>query len=324
MIQTVIETCDLSKYFWFKKGAFSKGIQVKAVEGVNLTVPEGKTTALVGESGSGKTTVGKTIIRIYKPTRGQILFNGNDISKLEGNDLKKLHGQISMVFQDPISSLNPRRKVKEIIADPMVIHGRHKENRMHRVKELLGTVELPEDFLHKRSINLSGGEAQRVAIARSLALDPQMIVLDEPTASLDVSVQAKILILLNELQRNLGLSYLLITHDLTVVRNIAETVYVMYLGKVMESASTDDIFADPLHPYTRCLLSSIPILFEEEKLRNPEVHILKGEIPSATNIPNGCRFHTRCPQRVGAICETREPDMNNPRPKHFVRCHQFA
>lgn len=325
MEEVLIDVRKLCKYFWLKKGIIGKASGlVKAVEDVSLTVFKGKTTALVGESGSGKTTTGKTIIRIYKPTRGQILFNGNDVSNAERKNLKELRRQVGIVFQDPISSLNPNRQIGAIIADPMIVHKLHNgKDRVKRVKELLRTVELPEEYIDKRARTLSGGEAQRVAIARALSNNPLFTVLDEPTASLDVSVQAKILNLLRRLQKDFSLSYLLITHDLTVVRNFADEVYVMYVGKLMESSSTEELFSNPLHPYTRCLLSSIPTIFEEETKGLPEIHILEGEIPSPSNVPNGCRFHTRCPLKIGKICEEEEPEMVRPRLGHHVRCHKY-
>lgn len=319
---------DLCKYFQTRSGILrtNRGEVVKAVDGVDLSVPKGMTTALVGESGSGKTTFGKTILRIYKPTRGKILFEGTDMSNVEGSKLKKLRSRMAMVFQDPASSLNPRRHIKDIISDPYYIHKLYeKSERTRRVKELLDLVQLPENYMYKIPGALSGGEKQRVGIARALALNPDLIVLDEPTASLDVSVQAKILLLLKNLQTRFHLTYLLITHDLSVVKYFSNRVGVMYLGKVQELAPADELFKNPLHPYTISLLSSIPTIFDDERLILPKKVTLQGEIPSPFNIPSGCRFNTRCPEKIGEICELKEPELILARAKdHFVRCHKFG
>ena len=266
MSQNLLELRDLQKVFTIKKGIFEKsaGI-VRAVDGVNLTAEKGKKVAIVGESGSGKTTLGKTIIRLYKPTAGEIWIENHEISKLEGPELVRARMDMQMVFQDPASSLNPRRNVKSIISGPLEVHKiGDRASRSRRVAELLNLVELSEDYAKRSPGALSGGEKQRVAIARALALNPKLILLDEPTSSLDVSVQAKILALLDKLQKESNLTYLLITHDLSVVRNFADTVYVMYRGKIVESSTTSEIFNDPLHAYTKQLLSALPVIYDEE------------------------------------------------------------
>ena len=250
---------------------------IKAVDDVSFSMRRGEVYALVGESGSGKTTVGKTILRIYDPTAGSVLLEGVDITFLRGHELKEQRKKMAMVFQDPTSSLNPRKTIKDICSEPLTIH--HVGNgqaRVDRVKELLRLVEISEEYLYRRATALSGGQRQRVGLARALALNPSLVILDEPTSALDVSVQAKILLLLSELQRKFRLAYLLITHDLTVVRNFAHMVSVMYLGRVMETAMTQDLFADPLHPYAISLLSSIPVVSEEELVHKRRIRRRSG------------------------------------------------
>jgi len=264
--ESILEVKSLQKFFSVRKGILGKsaGI-VKAVNGVSLRAERGKKLAIVGESGSGKTTLGKTIIRLYRPTGGEIWVDGHDISQLEGPELKKARMEMQMVFQDPASSLNPRRNVKAIISSPLEVHNvGTRVDRTKRVKELLNIVELSEDYINRSPGALSGGEKQRVAIARALALNPKLILLDEPTSSLDVSVQAKILTLLDRLQKESNLTYVLITHDLSVVRNFADTVCVMYRGRIVESSTTQEIFTDPLHLYTKTLLSALPVIYDEE------------------------------------------------------------
>lgn len=264
--ENILELRNLQKFFSIKKGLFEKSTSlVKAVNGVNLQAEKGKKVAIVGESGSGKTTLGKTIIRLYRPTGGEIWVEGHEISRLEGSELVKARIDMQMVFQDPASSLNPRRNVKSIISSPLEVHKvGNRADRSRRVKELLNLVELSEDYLNRSPGALSGGEKQRVAIARALALNPKLIVLDEPTSSLDVSVQAKILALLDKLQKESNLTYLLITHDLSLVRNFADTICVMYRGRIVESSATYEIFTDPLHAYTKRLLSALPVIYDEE------------------------------------------------------------
>ena len=324
--QPLLETKNLCKYFYTKSGVIGvrrTGV-VKALDDVSLTLPRGRITALVGESGSGKTTLGRTILRIYSPTSGEIWFDGKDISHLDKKKLKEQRKKMAMVFQDPTSSLNPRRKVKQIVADPLEIHNLYsRSERLKRVSELLDLVGIPEDYMYKKPASLSEGESQRVGIARALALNPMLVVLDEPTSSVDVSVQAKIIELLKDLQTRLNLTYLLITHDMTVVRNLSHKLFVMYLGNIIEEASTNELFRNPKHPYTRFLLSSIPIIFEEELELLPSRIILKSEIPSPYDMPEGCRFHTRCPYKITGRCDSNKPEMIEVGKEHLVRCFLF-
>jgi oligopeptide/dipeptide ABC transporter ATP-binding protein len=316
---------QLKKYFPITAGFLGRQVgQVKAVDEVSFTVPEGQTFALVGESGSGKTTVGKAVIRLIRPTAGDILFDGTNLSAFRERELKSWRRQMQMVFQDPSSSLNPRRRVADIVATPLEVHGINtRRERLVRVQELLNLVELPEKYLYSYPHALSGGQKQRVAIARALALHPRFVVLDEPTSALDVSVQAKILALLARLQRELGLTYLLISHDLSVVKNFSNYVAVMYLGQIMEMAPTEKLFARPLHPYTRALLSAIPVVIEEELKVIPKRITLEGEIPSPANAPSGCVFHTRC-YTVRDLCQVELPPLVEVESDHQVRCHLLS
>lgn len=312
----------LKKYFPIAAGVLGRRIgQVKAVDDVTFTVPEGQTFALVGESGSGKTTVGKTVIRLIRPTAGDILFDDTNLSAFRERELKSWRRQMQMVFQDPASSLNPRRRVADIVATPLEVHGiGTRRERLARVRELLDLVELPEKYLYSYPHALSGGQKQRVAIARALALHPRFIVLDEPTSALDVSVQAKILALLARLQQELGLTYLLISHDLSVVKNFSDYIAVMYLGRIMEMAPTEKLFGRPLHPYTQALLSAIPVVSEEELEVIPERITLEGDIPSPANAPTGCVFHTRCYARMDR-CSVEMPPLITANDEHHVWCH---
>jgi len=314
----------LKKYFPITAGFLGRQVgQIKAVDNVSFAVPEGQTFALVGESGSGKTTVGKAVSRLIRPTAGDILFEGTNISDLGEGELKPWRREMQMVFQDPAASLNPRRRVAHIVATPLEVHGiGGRRERLARVRELLRLVELPEKYLYSYPHALSGGQKQRVAIARALALNPRFVVLDEPTSALDVSVQAKILALLANLQRELKLTYLLISHDLSVVKNFSDHIAVMYLGKIMEMAPTYELFNNPLHPYTRSLLSAIPVIVDEELELIPERITLEGDIPSPANAPTGCVFHTRCYACMD-ICKEEAPAPAEVLEGHHVWCHLF-
>lgn len=317
----LVSTKNLKKYFPIAGGVMKRSMKtLRAVDGINLSIKEGETYAIVGESASGKTTLAKTILRIYEPTDGEIWFNGREISKAKGRERKNLRREMQIVYQEISSSLNPKRKAKDIIRDPFDIHKvGDKSSRRERVNELLDKIQLPRECGDKFPSALSGGEKQRIVIARAIALNPKFLVLDEPTSSLDVSVQAKILLLLKELQKELNLTYLLISHDLAVVRSISDRISVMYVGKLMEIAPTNEFFKNPLHPYTRALLSSIPLVTDEELKLVPKKIALKGEVPSSIDIPKGCRFLSRCPEKHKK-CEVEEPELVEIRKNHYVRC----
>jgi len=319
-----MKTEGLTKHFFRNSGFLQRKQKViKAVDLVDLEVMRRETLAVVGESGSGKTTLGKTIIRIYKPTKGKIWFEEDEISSADGARLREYRRYVQMVFQDPTSALNPRKTVLDIIALPLKIYQKlSRAEQRRRVNELLEMVKLSPDFLYRYPHALSGGQKQRVGIARALALNPKLLVLDEPTAALDVSVQAKILALLERLRKKSELTYIYISHDLSVVKNFSNMVAVMYLGQIMETASTDELFKNPSHPYTKALLSAIPIVSDEELKIIPEETTLNGEIPSPLNVPPGCRFASRCQERM-SICERENPPLVQVESAHYVRCHLY-
>lgn len=321
MSQNILEVKNLKKYFPIYKGLLRKKTgEVKAVDDISLSIKKGETVAVVGESGSGKTTFARTLMRFIEPTEGVISFDGQDITSINLNTLKKLRQDMQMVHQDPSSSLNPRKRIKDILAEPLIIHNvGDRKSREKRVRELINIVELPEEFLYRFPHSLSGGQKQRIGIARALALNPKFIVLDEPTSALDVSVQAKIIALLKRLQKEFNLTYLFITHDLSLVRNIADTVYVMYLGSVVESADVETLYTNPRHPYTQSLLSSIPVVSDDEYYMLPKKIPLKGEIPNPSQMPSGCKFHTRCPFKED-IC-LQSTDLFEMSDGAGVRCH---
>lgn len=323
MTQEILTVRDLKKHFVISHQGLLKRepITVKAVDGVSFSVCEGETFGLVGESGSGKSTVAYITIGMYQPTSGSMQFRGQDLFTNGSQRSPSLKKEIQIVFQDPGSSLNPRRTVQQILELPLRIHQPGKDY-VYEVIRLLEMVELPPDYLYKYPHMLSGGEKQIVAIARALATNPSLIILDEPTSALDVSVQGKIINLLIRLQREFNLSYLFITHDLSLMRNVASRVAIMYLGKIAEVAETAEFFERPQHPYTQMLLSSIPVISEEEEALKPQKIISKGEIPSPVNVPSGCSFHTRC-SYVMDICRRVDPVMVKTNPGHIVRCHLF-
>jgi oligopeptide/dipeptide ABC transporter ATP-binding protein len=315
----MIRVEHLKKYFPIKHGIIrKKTMWLKAVDDVSFEIQKGETFGLVGESGSGKSTLGRTILRLYEPTSGKIYFGDVEITSLTKAELKKMRPKMQMIYQDPYSSLNPRLTVFDIIAEPLKEHGY--KNPKERVLELLEAIGLSEEHAKKYPDELSGGQCQRIAIARALALNPEFIVLDEPTSALDVSVQAQVLNLLETLQKELELTYLFISHDLGVVRYLANRVGVMYLGKLVEMGNIDQVFETPKHPYTKMLLDSIPI--PDPKLRSLRLQktVLRGEIPSPLNPPAGCRFNTRCPY-AKEICKKEEPQLVEVEKNHFVMCH---
>ena len=315
MTEEIVIAKDLKKYFLTSRGT------VKAVDGINFSVPEGEMLGLVGESGSGKSTVAYTIMGMYRPTAGEILFRGQDISREARKRPKALKKEIQIVFQDPGSSLNPRRSIKQILELPLKVHGLLiNKSGTQQVERLLEMVELPLDYMYKHTEAIGGGEKQMVAIARALATSPSFVVLDEPTSALDVSVQAKIINKLMQLQKELNLTYLFITHDLSLMRNVATRVAIMYLGKICEVASASEFFRNPVHPYTQMLLSSIPVVSEEEEHLKPQKVLSRGEIPSPVNVPPGCSFHLRCPVKK-EFCSADDPEMVEVGADHIVRCH---
>ena len=317
----ILTVSDLKKHFviGYQDLLRREPITVKAVDGISFTVKEGETFGLVGESGSGKSTTAYAVIGMYRPTSGSIRFRGQNLFEGRKDRSQRLKKEIQIVFQDPGSSLNPRRSVKQILELPLAIH-RRDENRMEQIARLMDIVELPLDHMHKYPQALGGGEKQAVAIARALATDPSFVILDEPTSALDVSVQAKIINILIGLQEEFNLSYLFITHDLSLMRNVASRVAIMYLGKICEVAETAEFFHNPYHPYTKMLLSSIPVVSEEEEQFKPKKITSTGEIPSPVNVPPGCSFHLRCAERMG-VCSQEDPVMVEVEQGHWVRCH---
>jgi peptide/nickel transport system ATP-binding protein len=311
---------NLKKYFWTSRGI------VKAVDGINFTIKEGETFGLIGESGSGKSTVAYTVVGMYKPTSGEILYRGKEnISKKCFERPQRLKKDIQIVFQDPGTSLNPARAIKQILELPLKINniGQNFKERHNKIIELLERVQLPLDYLYKYPTMIGGGEKQIVNIARALATNPSFVILDEPTSALDVSIQAKIINMLMKFQKELNLSYLFITHDLSLMRNVASRIAIMYLGKICEIASTATFFKKPLHPYTQMLLSSIPVITDEEEKLKPTQIISTGEIPSPVNIPPGCSFYSRCPKRM-EVCNIKDLEMLEMESGHLVRCNLYS
>jgi len=317
----LLEVRNLKKYF-ITGGLLMKKIVVKAVDGVSFTVDEGETIGLVGESGCGKTTTGKTVIRLLKPTAGDIIFNGVNIAKLSNREIKKYRRFMQIVYQDPYSSLNPRMSILDNVGRALEIHNivKNRKEKEERVAELLKLVGLDPKFMHRRPHELSGGQRQRVAIARAISVSPKLIVLDEPTSALDVSVQAQILNLLKDLQKKFKVSYIFISHDLAIVNYMSHKMAVMYVGKIVEYGLSRSIFKNPLHPYTRLLLSVIPL--PDPRKRIPR-DIAPGEPASPINPPPGCRFHPRCPYAMD-VCKREEPPLVEVEPKHYVACWLYA
>ena len=315
-VDEIIRLKDIKKHFPWKKRKY-----VKAIDGVSLLINKRDIFGLAGESGSGKTTLGRVILRLIDPTSGVIFYKGADITNIKTEmDLRR---KMQIVFQDPYSSLHPRKKIKDIIGSGLKTHHlvKGESELVEKVEEFLNLVGMGKEHLYRYPHELSGGQRQRVAIARALILNPGFVVLDEPTSSLDVSVQAEVLNLLKRLRENLDLTYLFITHDLSLAQLFTEKIAVMYLGKMMECGKTEDIFKNPMHPYTKALLSVIPKL--DPKKRTEKI-ILKGEIPSPIDPPLGCRFHTRCIEKVGRICEKEFPQSKEMEKGHLVACHLYS
>ena len=319
--KNLVDIKHLKEYFNVNVGFF-KTKPLKAVDDVSFSIKKGETLGLVGESGCGKTTVGRTILNLYKPTDGEIWYDGKLIKTKE--DIKEFRKKATMVFQDPYSSLNPRMTVSDIIAEPLDVHGLYttKEQRRDRILELMGYVGLNSEHASRYAHEFSGGQRQRIGIARSLAVNPEFIVCDEPVSALDVSIQAQVINMFDELQERLGLTYLFIAHDLLVVRHISNRIAVMYLGKMVELADADEIYNNPLHPYSKSLLSAVPVPDPKIARANQRI-VLSGDIPSPLNAPSGCPFRTRCAYCKGDCAESM-PEFKEVSKGHFVACHHVA
>jgi len=322
--RVLLEVKNLKKHFQLRQGFLGRGAgTVKAVDGINLHILQGETLGLVGESGSGKTTAGRTILRAFNPTEGEIIFHlqdgpVTDLAKLSPKELRAFRRHAQMIFQDPYSSLNPRMTVRDIIAEPLVAGGvAYGDEVDERVRETARLCQLSLEHLRRYPHAFSGGQRQRIGIARALVVQPQFVVCDEPVSALDVSIQAQILNLLMDMQKELGLTYLFVAHDLSVVEHVSDRVAVMYLGRLVEVAPTAALFYQPLHPYTEALMSAIPALDPDDVMKPV---ILEGEIPSPANPPTGCHFHPRCPY-AQAVCKTDTPEWKEYRPDHFAACH---
>jgi oligopeptide transport system ATP-binding protein len=321
MSQNLLEVKNLKKYFPITGGLFGREIgQVKAVDDVSFTVKKGETLGLVGESGCGKSTTGRSLLRLIEPTDGQIVFEGKDVTSMSNEQLRKIRRDMQIVFQDPFASLNPRHTVERILEEPLIVHGMgNAKERRERVKYLLEVVGLNGYHAKRYPHQFSGGQRQRIGIARALAVNPKLIVADEPVSALDVSIQSQVLNLMQDLQKEFDLTYIFIAHDLSVVKHISDRVGVMYLGRIVELANKDSLYDQPMHPYTQALLSAVPIADPDAKR---ERIILKGDVPSPANAPKGCAFHTRC-SAVMDICKTNRPEFRDVGNGHFVSCHLY-
>jgi len=321
--KTLVDVRDLKMHFPLTQGIVRQRIigYVRAVDGVSFSIERGQTLGLVGESGSGKTTIGRTIVRLYKPTAGQILFGDKDLARMGGEELRLARQRIQMVFQDPFASLNPRFTIGSLIAEPMYIYKVASGSEIReRTAELLHVVGLRPEYIDRYPHEFSGGQRQRIAVARALSINPEFVIADEPVSALDVSIRAQVLNLLQRLQKQFNLTYLFVSHDLSVVRHVADRIAVMYLGRIVELADRDELYAAPKHPYTKALLSAVPIPDPQIEKRRKRI-ILSGDLPSPINIPSGCRFHTRCPM-AQEICREVEPVYEAKEGhEHFAACH---
>ncbi len=320
--EVLLQVRDLKKYFPITRGiVLQRQVgAIKAVDGISFDVYQGETLGLVGESGCGKSTTGRTILQLYRPTAGEVVFEGNDLVRLKGESLRRMRRRMQMIFQDPYASLNPRMTVGNIIGEPLEVHGIARgQERRERVQELLKVVGLNPYFVNRYPHEFSGGQRQRIGVARALALNPAFIVCDEPISALDVSIQAQVVNMLEDLQTDFGLTYLFIAHDLSMVRHISDRVAVMYLGKIVELTDRDSLYSNPQHPYTKALLSAVPIpdpVVEEKRKRI----ILEGDVPSPANPPVGCNFSTRCPVAIER-CSDEDPEFRQVAPEHWCACH---
>ncbi|GAA1007623.1 oligopeptide/dipeptide ABC transporter ATP-binding protein [Streptomyces thermogriseus] len=321
---SLLELDGVKVHFPIKKGIlFDRTVgHVYAVDGVSLKVEAGQTYGLVGESGCGKTTLGRAVLRLVDITEGSVVLDGTDLAKLSGEEMRRFRRRLQMVFQDPLGSLNPRQNIESILTEGMIAHGigKNQEERREKIKSILERVGLPANALSRYPHEFSGGQRQRIGIARALVLEPDVIICDEPVSALDVSVQAQVINLLEELQDELGLTYVVIAHDLAVVRHISDTIGVMYLGSLVEEAPSDVLYAEPRHPYTKALMSAVPVPDPDVEDRRERI-LLTGDLPSPANPPSGCRFHTRCPWAQAERCATERPELRDLGGGHRVACH---
>ncbi|WP_147804087.1 ABC transporter ATP-binding protein [Alkalicoccus halolimnae] len=320
-VKPLLKVNNLKKFFPLKGGVFGKQVgEVKAVNDITFEVYEGEVLGIVGESGCGKSTAGKSLLRLIEPTDGEIIFDGNNVTDMTKEEMRKMRRDMQIIFQDPYASLNPRHNVEKILGEPLLVHGiGDKETRKEKVKEILEIVGLPGEHASRYPHQFSGGQRQRIGIARALIVRPRLIVCDEPVSALDVSIQSQILNLMEDLQEEFNLTYIFIAHDLSVVKHISHRIAVMYLGKIVELASNEDLYKEPLHPYTQSLMSAVP---EPDPDVSKDRIILEGDVPSPSNPPAGCPFHTRCPS-VMDVCRTVTPEFREIKANHFASCHLY-
>lgn len=313
----LLEVTNLKQHFTSKKGVLAEKTIIKAVDGVSLSIEEGQTLGVVGESGCGKSSLGRSILGLVQPTEGSIKFKGDEVTEMSSKQMKELRKEMQVVFQDPYASLNPRNTIRQILEAPMIIHKiGNKKERKERIESLVTKIGIRKEQLNNYPHEFSGGQRQRIGIARALTLNPKLIIADEPVSALDVSVQSQVLNLMVDLQQEMNLSYMFISHDLSVVQHISDKVAVMYLGRIVEIVNVDELYSNPLHPYTQALLSAVPIA---DPLQKRNRIVLQGDLPSPANPPSGCPFHTRCPMAVKECAEI-VPNLEEKSPGHFAAC----